>query len=467
MVSDLVDKFLLDYFTRRPYVVEAKFDNQRVTTMDELVSTLTEIERIYRKNSDKTPEEIVDIIIQDTIEQYEKLRKECGIPGYSATSQVGNINVSIFGGKTSEKGNDITNDTLFDVASITKIYTQIVVYNLIKDGYLKRSDVISKLDPRFVNLNNVTVDNILTFSVDIYTKGRVDEQKTYEDALNSLYNSTLHYKNKYKYTDIGLMILKEVIEKLTGKTFEELVQQYIVSPLNLKNTYLTVPEDKYGLLTGTPNANIGHISDMKANLTKGGYSGHAGVFTNAEDLMKVLSAAHSGLILPNSEDAYTPSSYYNRKKGKESTIMGKMGNTYVPHIAGVDKSFVDSVDPLDTFGVAGSTRTNAAVSSDSSYTVLFNPSSVSEDVAREQIEKQNQVLLQKGKKPIKPEDTIKEYTVNGEPYKYIDPRAVMPLSEMENSVRKMAELTIKLRFLDFLIKETEKDYETTVIKHVG
>ena len=145
MVNDLVDKFLLDYFTRRPYVVEAKFDNQRVTTMDELVSTLTEIERIYRKNSDKTPEEIVDIIIQDTIEQYEKLRKECGIPGYSATSQVGNINVSIFGGKTSEKGNDITNDTLFDVASITKIYTQIVVYNLIKDGYLKRSDVISKL----------------------------------------------------------------------------------------------------------------------------------------------------------------------------------------------------------------------------------------------------------------------------------------------------------------------------------
>lgn len=467
MVNDLVDRFLIDYLTRRPYVVEAKFDNQRVTTMDELINTLTEIEKIYRKNSDKTPEEIVDIIIQDTIEQYENVLKKYKIPGYAATSHVGNINLGIYGGKTSTEGEDITQDTLFDVASISKIYTQIVVYNLIKDGYLKRSDVISNLNPKFVNLNNVTVDNILTFSVDFNTPGRLDEKKTYEEALDTLYNAKMVSKNKYKYTDIGLMILKEVIEGLTGKTFEELVQQYIISPLNLENTYLTVPEDKYNLLTATPNANIGHVTDMKANLTKGGYSGHAGVFTNADDLMKTLESAHKGIILPNSEDAYTPSSYYNRKKGKESTIMGKMGNTYVPHIGGVDKSFVDSVDPLDTFAVAGSTRTNAAVSSDSSYTVLFNPSSVEENVARDQINKMNEEKIKRNRRPTNVNNAVKDYTVNGEPYKYVDPREIMPVREMESSVRKMAELTIKLRFLDFLIKETEKDYETTVIKHVG
>lgn len=467
MVSDLVDKFLLDYLTRRPYVVEAKFDNKRVTTMDELVSTLTEIERIYRKNSDKTPEEIVDIIIQDAIIEYENIRKKYKIPGYAATSHVGNINLGIYSGKTGTEGEDITPDTLFDVASITKIYTQIVVYNLIKEGRLKRSDVISDLNPKFVNLNNVTVDNILTFSVDFNTPGRLDEKKTYEETLDALYNSEVVKKNKYKYTDIGLMILKEVIEGLTEKTFADLVNQYIITPLNLENTYLSVPEDKYNLLTATPNANIGHVTDMKANLTKGGYSGHAGVFTNAEDLMKALEAAHKGIILPNSEDAYTPSSYYNRKKGKESTIMGKMGNTYVPHIEGVDKSFVDSVDPLDTFAVAGSTRTNAAVSSDSSYTILFNPASVDENVAREQINKMNEEKIKKNKKITNVNNAVKDYTVNGEPYKYIDPREILPITDMENSVRKMAELTIKLRFLDFLIKETEKDYETTVIKHVG
>ncbi len=467
MLSELVEEFLLDYLKRRPYIVKTKRDNQRVTTMNELIKSIAEVEMVIRDNKDKTPEEIVDLIIKDTIKQYENIREKYGVPGYSVSSKVGNVDVEILSGKTSTDGFEISEDTLFDVASITKIYTQIVVYNLIKDGFLKRSDKIKDLDNRFINLDNITVGDILTFSVEFMTPSRIDDKKTYDDALSTLYNTTVVQKRKYNYNDIGLMVMKEVIEKLTGKTFNQLVEQYIITPLNLKNTYLIVPEDRYSFLTGTPNAKIGHVTDMKANLSKDGYSGHAGVFTNSSDLSKTLSAAHSGVILPNSIDARTPSKLYG-KNGKKRDYVGKMGNTYVAHIDGIDKSFVDSVDPLDTFAVAGSTRTNAAVSSDSAYTILFNPSSISEEEAKFQINKMNEEKIKNNSKPIDLNNAIKHYSVNGDSeYNYIDPRSIMPLSSMEDAVRKMAELTIKLRFLDYVIKKSEKDYETTVIKHVG
>ena len=467
MISELTEEFLIEYLKRKPYVVESKKDGQRVTTMDELADSLAKIEKIIQDNKDKTPEEIVDLIIKDAVEQYEIVREKYGVPGYSASSTVGNINVTILGGKTNTSGDVINEDTLFDVASITKIYTQIVVYNLIKDGFLKRSDKIKDLNNKFINLDNITIDDILTFSVEFMTPGRIDDRKTYDEALSVLYNTSVVQKGIYNYNDIGLMIIREVVEGLTGKTFNQLVEEYIVKPLDLKNTYLIVPEDRFNNLTGTPNAEIGHVTDMKANLSKDGYSGHAGVFTNSSDLEKTLKAAHSGLILPNNKDIITPSKLYD-KNGKKRDFVGKIGNTYLTHIDGVDKTFVDSVDPIDTFGVAGSTRTNAAVSSDSAYTILFNPSSISEEEARIRIDKMNEEKIKNNKKPTDVNNVIKHYTVNGnDEYKYIDPRSIMPLYEMENAVRKMADLTIKLRFLDFVIKKTEKDYETTVVKRVG
>lgn len=42
-----------------------------------------------------------------------------------------------------------------------------------------------------------------------------------------------------------MMILKDVLEKVSGKTFEELFDEYIINKLNLKNTFLKVEEDRF------------------------------------------------------------------------------------------------------------------------------------------------------------------------------------------------------------------------------
>lgn len=108
---------------------------------------------------------------------------------------------------------------------------------------------------------------------------------------------------EYNYNDMGLMLMKEVMEKVTGKKYNELFEEYIIKPYGLYETHLIVPEEKIHLVIGTPNMD-GSVNDLKANVL-GGYSGHAGVRVTSDDLIKLGQAINrdyelkNGLYVPN------------------------------------------------------------------------------------------------------------------------------------------------------------------------
>ena len=204
--------------------------------------------------------------------------------------------------------------------------------------------------------------------------------------------------------------MKEVMEKLTGLSYIDLIDKYIVKPLNLSDTHIIVPNSKFHLITGTPNACYGNVNDMSANAL-GGYSGHAGIFASSDDIIKLMLAVSKpdNIVLPNNKDTYTPN------KNRDS--VGVMGNVYRAHPSGIYASFIDTTEPIDSFAISGSTRTNAAASHDSAYTVLFNPSSMNIEEAKERIAKVNEQIVAEGGKPINP---IRQYTFNrdGQMVKY-------------------------------------------------
>lgn len=447
-MSKIVEDFLIEYLERQPYA-----------SHEELVSVLSEVELIIKKNQDKSLEEIIDIIIEKDIQDYEDIRKKYGVPGYTGSISVGNINVKLYGGNINYLGEPMPSNALFDIASMTKFYTQIVAYNLIKEGYFKREDKVMDLDSRFVNLGNLTVDDILTFGVSFKTDGLIKDKKTIDEALNTLYTANVQEVGKWNYNDVGLMIMKEVMEKVTNMTYPELVDKYIIKPLNLQDTHIIVPNSKFHLLTGTPNFKIGHINDMSANAV-GGYSGHAGVFSSSDDLVKLARGVREGNVVPNISDAYTP--------GRLNDAIGRMGNVYTSHPEGIAKTFVDNLEPRDTFAIAGSTRVNMASSSDSTFNILFNPSSMSMEEARDRINKINEERTKKRLASINPVKEF-EFLRDGRlvSYHLIDPRQLLPLGEMEKSVVNMARTTLKLRFLDYIIKKYEKNIEEINVERNG
>ena len=147
MTTDLVKEFLEDYLKQVPNLPETNpEDKPYVTTKQDLINILTSVELNIRWNKGKPIEKIIDALVRDNIDRFETIRKKYGVPGYTASIKVGNINVKLYGGNINYLGEPMPENALFDIASMTKFYTQIIAYNLINEGVFNRSDKVKDLD---------------------------------------------------------------------------------------------------------------------------------------------------------------------------------------------------------------------------------------------------------------------------------------------------------------------------------
>lgn len=405
---------------------------------------------IILNNKDATPEELVEMIITENIMQLEAIRKKYPIPGYTVGVNVDNINVKMYGGDIDQYGRKMPDNALFDLASITKFYTQIIAYNLIKDGYFSFSDRVRDLVPEFMNLGDVTIGDISMFIAKFQTDGRLDSKSSHREAINTLYDVRTVETGTYNYNDIGMMIMKEVMESVTGKSFEQLIKEYIVDKYGLEDTHLIIPDRKIIRATGSPNSDIGMVNDPSA-LALGGFSGHAGMFASSDDLIKLGKAIHDGLIPADMLNmTYTPGVRDNR---------GIMGNTYTPHEKGIDKSYVDILEPKTNFSVQGSTRVQLNIGKNSICSILLNPASMSLDSAREMERRINSRLLAQNKSK---QSLIKILPFDGGYYSF-DVRNMAPsAATVEPITTSNAILALRLRFLSKVIKAYEKDYDKEI-----
>ena len=437
-LEKIMNEFVDDYIKRGTYA-----------SREELLHVLEDVKDIVNANKDKTPEEIVDIMFEQNIRQLEDIRQKYPAPGYTASINVDNITVKLYGGNINYLGEPMPENALFDIASMTKFYTQAVAYNLIKEGAFSYTDKIKDLDSRFPNLGDLTVEDILTFTTEFRTDGRISEKKTIDEAKDTLYGVNVVNTGKYNYNDIGMAIMKEVMENVTGIKYEDLVDKYLLKPLGLKDTHLIAPNNKFHLLTGSPNAKYGKVNDMTA-LALGGYSGHAGMFSSSEDLIKLMKGVFHNNVVPNISDAYTHG---------VNVARGIMGNTYTTHPDGLDYTYLDKTEANDSFVIQGSTRVNATGSFDSAHNVLFNPSSMGMERAKLENDKLNERRAEKEQAPI---HVVKSFVFdrNGKLVNYdlIDPRQLFSGVLVENVIKSNAEGTLKLRFLNKLIKEYDKNY---------
>ena len=409
---------------------------------------------IINNNKDATPEELVELMIKDNLNHLEDIRRKYPTPGYTVSINVSNINVKLYGGNINYLTDPMPNNALFDIASMTKFYTEVLAYNLIKEEYFSMDDKISELDNRFTNLGDLTVRDILTFAVEFRTDGRISDKKTIDEALDTLYNINVVNKGKYNYNDMGMMIMKEVMERITDKKYEDLIDEYITKPLGLNETHIIVPQKKFKLLTGSPNAAYGRINDPSA-LAVGGFSGHAGIFASSSDVIKLGRAVFDTDILPHKEDAYT---------NDVSVARGIMGSTYTSHPKGLDVSYIDNLSSTDSFAIQGSTRTHAEFAPEKAFTIMFNPSSMGVEQALIEQEKLNKTRQEKGLAPI---NIVKEFEFdrNGKLVKYtlIDSRQLMPsAATVEEVIKENAKTCLKLEFLKQVIDEYDKSYDKEI-----
>ena len=210
-----------------------------------------------------------------------------------------NILLSQGFGKISDKKNakDVTESTIYDLASLTKILsTTPVIMKLIEKNKLDLDfplkDFYSEYDTH--DKRNITIRHLLTHS-----SGLTDHVSYYETPgmnrgaiIDDIVNQDLDYKpdSKTKYSDLGMILLLDIIERVSGSKLDKLSSKYFYSSLGMHNTMFNPSDSFLGKIAPTEmdfhfrNKLLqGIVHDENAYIL-GGVSGHAGLFSNASNI---------------------------------------------------------------------------------------------------------------------------------------------------------------------------------------
>lgn len=199
---------------------------------------------------------------------------------------------------------ELEDDSLIDLASITKIFTCIITMKLFELKEINIDDPIGKYDTRFTNISLLKIRELMDFTVPLRTDKHIGRADTADIAEQSLFAIREDRENLgSRYSDMGAMVLKYVLESTTGKSFWNLVKEYILEPCGMNHTYCNVPEEcrekcmnnnyERKIINGQYSYDCstekGVCHDTKARILKRNdcsLQGHAGLFSTVEDMAK-------------------------------------------------------------------------------------------------------------------------------------------------------------------------------------
>jgi beta-N-acetylhexosaminidase len=206
-----------------------------------------------------------------------------------------------FGRQTYDADSPAVNvDTIYDAASLTKsVVTTTLIAMQVESGRIGLDLPVARYIPEWNDGPNpdwrktVTIRNLLT-----HTSG-LPAHKDYFLTLHSkreyiaaICREPLEYApgTKTVYSDLGFILLGEVLERMTGKAVDELARDQIFAPLDMTSTFFNPPKKLLEHIAPTENDATyrkqlvrGAVHDENA-YAMGGVAGHAGMFTTAGDL---------------------------------------------------------------------------------------------------------------------------------------------------------------------------------------
>lgn len=138
-------------------------------------------------------------------------------------------------------------NTIFQIGSVTKQFTATVILKLQEEGKLSINDKLSIYFPQFKYANEITLENLLTHTSGIYNyTNDIDENDSAivcnpidkQLVLDIMFKHDLDFKpgTKFSYDNSGYYLLGMIIEKVTGKSYEQNVSDIIFTPLQMNHS---------------------------------------------------------------------------------------------------------------------------------------------------------------------------------------------------------------------------------------
>ncbi len=235
-----------------------------------------------------------------------------------------------FGKPTYNSEEIIDESHIYDLASLTKILSTLpMIMKMEEEGKIALNNTFKELVPEYeeTELKDVTVLKALShygrlpawiaFYIQTLTKNRRPSPDFYRSTptegysykvadnlyLTDAYKDSIYNRigrqelksNRYRYSDVAYYVFKKYIEETYGESIDKLVNDFLYVPMGLRRTTFN-PLDRFSKEEIVPSEEDnyyrhqtiqGYVHDMGAAM-QGGVGGHAGLFSNANDVAKIM-----------------------------------------------------------------------------------------------------------------------------------------------------------------------------------
>lgn len=198
----------------------------------------------------------------------------------------------------------MTADTIFDVASLTKVVaTAPSILILAEEGKLRLGDRVTRYIPDFAaggeERGKVTVEQLLTHRAGLAPDDPLElYEGTPDEIFARKYRQPLQARPgaEFVYSDVGFEVLGEIVRRVSGEPLDRFAEARIFRPLGMRDTgFRRIPSSSSGSTRDVSRIAPteqregrwmrGEVHDPRAYAV-GGVAGHAGLFSTADDLAK-------------------------------------------------------------------------------------------------------------------------------------------------------------------------------------
>ncbi|MGI9566765.1 MAG: serine hydrolase domain-containing protein [Nitrosopumilus sp.] len=207
-------------------------------------------------------------------------------------------------GKTAKDGNPIDENTIFEIGSISKVFTSLILADMVVNGEIHLDDPIDKFLPESVRVPSRNGKKITLLNLSTHTSGlpRMHSllpdpkpDKTYEYTKDGMYDFLSDYELtrdiglQFEYSNTGGSLLSHVLSLHAGKSYEQTLKERILDRLGLDSTCVNECDELRDRFAKPHH--LGKIVD-ELNLPDE-MAGSGGIKSSGKDMLAFLSYAMS------------------------------------------------------------------------------------------------------------------------------------------------------------------------------
>lgn len=262
--------------------------NGKLKEYHDLVDVLDDAKNRLLLLMNENPQKIYDDIV------FEYLKKCFDMtlytPGLTTGIKDSKSGVTIFtyNGFTKKDGILVDEDTRFDLASTTKLFTTILALKLVSEGKFDLNRNVS--DYKKFDYLDIPIEKMVKFYYNLRTDGRLDDNISLDELQRRLLNTKVIESDTFIYSDIPFIILKYLLPQADLN-----FRNYFNDEMGLLQTSY---DRSFGILTGGAADELNLVNDPKARLIEK-YNlnpGHAGIFSTSKDLIKLFDNLNNGFL---------------------------------------------------------------------------------------------------------------------------------------------------------------------------